>query len=117
MPLAAYGRQARHHGEIAPLGRPVYQAGTLSWNPSPSARASRILKELTRALRELERLAAGLEQGPRRLALISANFEVCVPRLGLPLSRIFSNPPAREDLSDASRSPMPSAFVAGTARC
>jgi glutamate-1-semialdehyde 2,1-aminomutase len=99
LPLAAFGGRADVMEQLAPLG-PVYQAGTLSGNPLATAAGLAALAQLDdRAYAALEAKAAELADG-LSTALIDAEFDVQVPRVGTLVGLFFTGMPVR-DFDDA----------------
>lgn len=94
MPLAIYGGRRDIMSKVAPLG-PVYQAGTLSGNPSAVTAGLATLSRLDAALyAKLESLGARLEAGLTEAAA-KANAELCVQRVGSMLTPFFTRGPVR----------------------
>jgi len=101
MPLAVYGGRRDIMSKVAPLG-PVYQAGTLSGNPSAVTAGLATLSRLDDALyAKLENLGARLEAGLNEAAA-AAHVELCVQRVGSMLTPFFTAGPVR-DWNDAAK--------------
>ncbi len=107
LPVGAYGGRADLMGQIAPDG-PVYQAGTLSGNPLAMAAGKAMLDALTPAVfARLERSAAGLERGMRRVAEeLGVSGRLTLNRIGSILTLFFTPGPV-ENFDDAKRSDLP----------
>lgn len=102
LPLAVYGGRREIMEKVSPLG-PVYQAGTLSGNPVAVSAALATLAELGEDVyARLEDLGAQLESGLSR-AVMKANVEACVQRVGSMITLFFASAPIR-NFEDASRS-------------
>lgn len=104
LPVGAYGGRADLMGQIAPDG-PVYQAGTLSGNPLAMAAGKAMLDALTPAVyARLEKSAAGLEHGMRRVAdELGVAGRLTINRVGSILT-VFFTPGPVENFDDAKRS-------------
>lgn len=101
MPLAVYGGRRDIMSKVAPLG-PVYQAGTLSGNPSAVTAGMATLARLDDALyTKLEALGARLEAGLNDAAS-KAGVELCVQRVGSMLTPFFTRGPV-QNWDDASK--------------
>lgn len=101
MPLAVYGGRRDIMSKVAPLG-PVYQAGTLSGNPSAVTAGMATLARLDDALyTKLEALGARLEAGLNDAAS-KAGAELCVQRVGSMLTPFFTRGPV-QNWDDASK--------------
>lgn len=101
MPLAVYGGRRDIMSKVAPLG-PVYQAGTLSGNPSAVTAGMATLARLDDALyTKLEALGARLEAGLNDAAS-KAGVELCVQRVGSMLTPFFTRGPV-QNFDDASK--------------
>ncbi|HRW54880.1 MAG TPA: glutamate-1-semialdehyde 2,1-aminomutase [Phycisphaerae bacterium] len=88
MPVGAYGGPSQYMDLVAPIG-PVYQAGTLSGNPIAMTAGLATLELLTDgAYRQLEQLAAHLEDGLNR-AIRDTDTRACVQRVGSMLTLFF----------------------------
>jgi glutamate-1-semialdehyde 2,1-aminomutase len=104
LPVGAYGGRADLMARIAPDG-PVYQAGTLSGNPLAMAAGKAMLDALTPAVyARLEKSAAGLERGMRRVAEeLGVAGRLTLNRIGSILTLFFTPGPV-ENFDDAKRS-------------
>ncbi len=104
LPVGAYGGRADLMARVAPDG-PVYQAGTLSGNPLAMAAGKAMLDALTpSAYAKLEKTAAALERGMRRVAEeLGVAGRVTVVRVGSILTPFFTFGPV-ENFDDAKRS-------------
>jgi len=104
LPVGAYGGRRDLMAQIAPDG-PVYQAGTLSGNPLAMAAGKAMLDSLTPAVyAKLERTAADLERGMRRIAEeLGVSERMTVNRIGSILTPFFAPGPI-ENFDDAKRS-------------
>ncbi|MGE5347025.1 MAG: glutamate-1-semialdehyde 2,1-aminomutase, partial [Acidithiobacillales bacterium] len=107
LPVGAYGGRADLMGQIAPDG-PVYQAGTLSGNPLAMAAGKAMLDALTPAVfARLEKSAAELERGMRRVAQeLGVSDRLTLNRIGSILTLFFAPGPV-ENFDDAKRSDLP----------
>src|SRR4051794_13375660 len=101
LPLAAFGGRADVMSRLAPSGD-VYQAGTLSGNPPPTAAGLSVLRRLRddAVYEELEWRGARLETG---LAEAAAAHGACVQRVGAMATLFFHEGPVRS-FADASAS-------------
>jgi glutamate-1-semialdehyde 2,1-aminomutase len=104
LPVGAYGGRADLMGQVAPDG-PVYQAGTLSGNPLAMAAGKAMLDALTPSVyAKLEKTAAELERGMRRVAEeLGVAGRVTIVRIGSILTPFFTYGPV-ENFDDAKRS-------------
>ncbi len=107
LPVGAYGGRAELMAQIAPDG-PVYQAGTLSGNPLAMAAGKAMLDALTPAVfARLEKSAAELERGMRRVAEeLGVSGRLTLSRIGSILTLFFTPGPV-ENFDDAKRSDLP----------
>ena len=101
LPVGAYGGRADLMAQVAPDG-PVYQAGTLSGNPLAMAAGKAMLDSLTPSVyAKLEKTAADLERGMRRVAEdLGVADRVTINRIGSILTPFFAAGPI-ENFDDA----------------